>query len=452
MYLNDGTTESDAQTTRKLPGRPVPYREAVEQTERKFFDEYTRACAGVRVLQMLRREAMSPAEEVHFWEKVIDWLPKIFELKRKLDEKVRAHEMSPTDAAANLAWQMRHVFPPGYALRSLDSELAAARCALSKARWQFMVWQRTGRIPGERRLLHGLPEMSLTFPVAARTRYSHPGQSFGFGQPAVAAGPKADLVFDKFEFGLSLVPAAHKPAIDALADRIVAIARQVPGPLGTVRLVGHTDFIDTEKYNRALGMLRAKAVRGALATALESRMRGVTSRIEIVPESRGELQPVTKDKSAAGRELNRRVEVFVSLTSPAPPQPPPTKPKIPGVTDPWDKYRPPDWPGPPYRPQPSEIEKKIQEILNTKVPPLRRICVKPYDWIVRKLRQGLDWLLQNSPIPPKYHARIRELAEKRARDLRDDLIESGLEEMGLEARFRPTARQLIVYAIQQACI
>jgi hypothetical protein len=274
----------------------------------------------------------------------------------------------------------------------------------------------------------------------------------GFGQPAVAAGPKADLVFDKFEFGLSLVPAAHKPAIDALADRIVAIARQVPGPLGTVRLVGHTDFIDTEKYNRALGMLRAKAVRGALATALESRMRGVTSRIEIVPESRGELQPVTKDKSAAGRELNRRVEVFVSLTSPAPPQPPPTKPKIPGVTDPWDKYRPPDWPGPPYRPQPSEIEKKIEEILRTKVPPLPRKCVNPYDWIVRELRRLLDWLLQKSPIPPKYHARIRELAEKRARDLRDDLIESGLEEMGLEARFRPTARKLIVYAIQQACI
>ena len=136
------------------------------------------------------------------------------------------------------------------------------------------------------------------------------GGATGFGEPAVAAGPKADLVFDKFEFGLSLVPAAHKPAIDALADRIVAIARQVPGPLGTVRLVGHTDFIDTERDNRALGMLRAKAVRGALATALEARLRGVTSRIEIVPESRGELQPATKDPSPGGRELNRRVEVF----------------------------------------------------------------------------------------------------------------------------------------------
>jgi outer membrane protein OmpA-like peptidoglycan-associated protein len=267
----------------------------------------------------------------------------------------------------------------------------------------------------------------------------------GFGEPAVAAGPTADLVFDKFEFGLSLVPAAHKPAIDALADRIVAIARQVPGPLGTVRLVGHTDFIDTEKYNQALGLMRAKAVHGALATALEARLRGVTSRIEIVPESRGELQPVTTDKSAAGRDRNRRVEVFVSLN---PPAPLPPKPKVPRVPYPWE-YKGPEGPkGPPYKPPLSETDK----ILTTKVPPLPRKCVKPYDWIVRKLRRLLNWLLQKSPIPRKYHARIRELAEKRARDLRDDLIENGLDEMGLEARFRPAARQLIVHAIQRACV
>jgi OmpA family len=264
----------------------------------------------------------------------------------------------------------------------------------------------------------------------------------GFGEPAVAAGPKADLVFDKFEFGLSLVPAAHKPAIDALADRIVAIARQVPGPLGTVRLVGHTDFIDTEKYNQALGLLRAKAVRGALATALEARLRGATSRIEIVPESRGELQPATKDPSPGGRELNRRVEVFLALKFAGTP-----RQRVFDLRLHRDVDRPP-----PYRPRPPEIDKKIEDILTTKVPPLPRKCVKPYDWVVRQLRRLLDWLLQESPIPPKYHARIRELAEKRAADLRDDLIEKGLEEIGLEARFRPTARQLILYAIQKACV
>lgn len=279
-----------------------------------------------------------------------------------------------------------------------------------------------------------------------------PASYLGFGEPAVVTSPRADLVFDKFEFGLSLVPASHKPTIDALADRIVAVARQVPGPLGAIRLVGHTDFIDTEKYNQALGLMRAKAVRGALATALEARLRGVTSRIEIVPESRGELQPVTRDASSAGRERNRRVEVFVSLASPTLPSP--RQYDIPGLTKPWPDYqRDPDSPkGPPYRPEPSEIEEDIEKILTTKLPPLPRKCVKLYDWVVQKLRRLLNRLLQKSPIPRNYHARIQELAEKRARGLRDDLIERGLEEMGLEARFRPTARQLIVYAIQQACV
>src|SRR5258705_8051833 len=117
MYLGENGSKTGTRTTTGPRTGPLPYREAGEQTERKLFDEYTRACAGVDLLKQLRLEAMSPAEQVHFWEKVIDWLPKIFELKRKLDEKVRSHEMSPTDAAANLAWQMRHVFPPNYALR-----------------------------------------------------------------------------------------------------------------------------------------------------------------------------------------------------------------------------------------------------------------------------------------------------------------------------------------------
>lgn len=257
----------------------------------------------------------------------------------------------------------------------------------------------------------------------------------GFGKPAVAAGPKADLVFDKFEFGLSLVPAAHKPAIDALADRIVAIARQVPGPLGTVRLVGHTDFIDTEKYNQALGLMRAKAVRGALATALEARLRGVTSRIEIVPESRGEFQPATKDASSAGRELNRRVEVFLALKFAGTPR------------QRWPDLRIKDEPEPqpPYQPRPSDIDK----ILTTKVP---RKCVKPYEVVVKFLRRLLDKALKGSPIPRRFHDRIRKLAEKRAADLRDDLIDRGLEEMELEGRLKEAARRLIVHAIQQACI
>src|SRR5258705_9740141 len=60
----------DAQTPSKTRGRPLPYREATEQTERKLFEDYTRACAGVNLLKVLRREPMSPLEEVRFWERV----------------------------------------------------------------------------------------------------------------------------------------------------------------------------------------------------------------------------------------------------------------------------------------------------------------------------------------------------------------------------------------------
>ena len=65
----------------------------MEQTERRLFDEYSRACTGVELLQTLQRAAQSPSERVRFWEKVIDWLPKIFEVKRLQEERVRVGRM-----------------------------------------------------------------------------------------------------------------------------------------------------------------------------------------------------------------------------------------------------------------------------------------------------------------------------------------------------------------------
>jgi outer membrane protein OmpA-like peptidoglycan-associated protein len=402
------------------PGHgPLPYREAIEQMERRAFADYSRACSGVNVLQWLRRPPLSLVEEIAFWEKVITWLPRLFDLKRAAERRAREGRMTMDEARATVRLQMNRVFPPGYALGSLADELARARCALSKVRWQHAARQNRGRTPLERRLHGGL---------------------HGFGEPAVAAGPKADFVFDKFVFRLSLVPAEHTPAINALADRIVAIARQAPGPLGTVRLVGHTDFIGAEKYNKALGLMRAKAVHGALATALEYRLRGVTSRIEIVPESRGEFQPATKDTSPAGRERNRRVEVFLALKFAGTP-----RQRVPDLRLPED-YNP-DIKRPPHQ-QPSPTDR----IITTKVPKPQRKCFKPYEAVVKLLRKLLDKALKESRIPPRFHDRIRELAEKRAADLRDDLIDRGLEELELEGRLKEAARRLIVDAIQRACI
>ena len=135
-------------------GPPLPYREAIEQMERRAFEDYSRACSGVNVLKWLRRPPLSLGEEIAFWEKVLTWLPRLFDLKREAERKAREGRMTMDEARAIVRLQMNRVFPPGYALGSLADEVARARCALSKARWQHAARQNRGRTPLERRL-HG---------------------------------------------------------------------------------------------------------------------------------------------------------------------------------------------------------------------------------------------------------------------------------------------------------
>ena len=59
---------------------------------------------------------------------------------------MRVGRMSRADADANLTWQIA-TLPAGYA-RPHWIRAGPARCAISQARWQFMAWQRTERIPG----------------------------------------------------------------------------------------------------------------------------------------------------------------------------------------------------------------------------------------------------------------------------------------------------------------
>jgi hypothetical protein len=139
------------------PGHgPLPYREAIEQMERRAFEDYSRACSGVNVLQWLRRPPLSLGEEIAFWEKVLTWLPRLFNLKREAERRASEGRMTMDEARAIVRLQMNRVFPPGYALGSLADELARARCALSKVRWQHAARQNRGRTPLERRL-HGPP-------------------------------------------------------------------------------------------------------------------------------------------------------------------------------------------------------------------------------------------------------------------------------------------------------
>ncbi|MBL4871882.1 MAG: OmpA family protein [Rhodobacteraceae bacterium] len=75
-------------------------------------------------------------------------------------------------------------------------------------------------------------------------------------------------------------------------------------PNTTIEVVGHTDNTGTAAYNQALSEQRARAVRGVLInTVTPSR---------VVAYGVGETRPTQSNASSAGRQANRRVEIFIT--------------------------------------------------------------------------------------------------------------------------------------------
>jgi outer membrane protein OmpA-like peptidoglycan-associated protein len=87
------------------------------------------------------------------------------------------------------------------------------------------------------------------------------------------------------------------------AERLRPLASYLQAnPDVKVRIDGHTDAQGSDAYNQALSDRRAASVRAALAAM------GVDgSRIEAI--GHGETQPLADNRTAAGRQQNRRVEV-----------------------------------------------------------------------------------------------------------------------------------------------
>ena len=72
----------------------------------------------------------------------------------------------------------------------------------------------------------------------------------------------------------------------------------------TLTVVGHTDNVGTDKYNQDLSQRRAFSV----AQYLESKH---VNPVRLATAGKGESEPVASNTSEAGRQLNRRVEIYV---------------------------------------------------------------------------------------------------------------------------------------------
>jgi outer membrane protein OmpA-like peptidoglycan-associated protein len=68
---------------------------------------------------------------------------------------------------------------------------------------------------------------------------------------------------------------------------------------------GHTDSIGSEDYNQTLSEKRAESVQGYLVSS------GVAPD-HVTATGLGEADPVADNSTAAGRKLNRRVDLVVS--------------------------------------------------------------------------------------------------------------------------------------------
>jgi outer membrane protein OmpA-like peptidoglycan-associated protein len=105
-----------------------------------------------------------------------------------------------------------------------------------------------------------------------------------------------DVLFDSGQFTL-------KPAARERLARISGIVLAYPDL--KLEIEGHTDSIGTDDFNQRLSEKRANSVRDYL-------MNANVPGENVVSRGYGKTRPVADNKTAAGRQLNRRVEMVVS--------------------------------------------------------------------------------------------------------------------------------------------
>lgn len=91
-------------------------------------------------------------------------------------------------------------------------------------------------------------------------------------------------------------------ALRAMLDKVASALDEAPGT--TVKILGHTDSLGSELYNLELSIRRAEAVMEYL------RSRGINL-MRLAADGRGEAEPIADNATAAGRAINRRVEIVV---------------------------------------------------------------------------------------------------------------------------------------------
>lgn len=168
-----------------------------------------------------------------------------------------------------------------------------------------------------------------------------------------ACGPQE--VLDQFGHDSSTTTPAHLARLRLIA-RCIRDSQRSSRPIRTIRIVGHASAEGSDAYNQALGQRRAETVLARLRTELDALQPGLSGRLAIVAESRGE-----RELTGRGRPFDRRVAIDLPRVFVRPPLPRPPYPRGP---------RPPH-PRPPQRgcaPQRERIRLHFKILFEPTVP------------------------------------------------------------------------------------
>lgn len=101
-----------------------------------------------------------------------------------------------------------------------------------------------------------------------------------------------------FDFGSAALKPAFMPTLQKVTDILARYPKTV------IHVVGHTDSVGSESYNMDLSVRRAQSVVNYFSG------QGIAQN-RLVTVGRGELEPRASNDTEAGRQLNRRVELYV---------------------------------------------------------------------------------------------------------------------------------------------
>ncbi len=117
--------------------------------------------------------------------------------------------------------------------------------------------------------------------------------------PPAPINEKVTFAADAFyDFDKAVLKPEGKAKLDEVIGKLKGMNLEV------IIAVGHTDSVGSDAYNQSLSLRRSEAVKAYLTS------KGI-DKSRVYTEGKGEKQPVADNKSAAGREKNRRVEIEV---------------------------------------------------------------------------------------------------------------------------------------------